>query len=228
MTKRLFLFIVLTVGFLSYRNVCAANEINRLELQREITIEKGTAEIVFPILLVNSNEITGFQCDLVLSEFFSLATDENGEKKIELSRTTSERHVCETNTMVDGSLRIVCSSFPHASFEGHDGAVLNVTISVSDKVTSGVFLLSLKNIVMTDANATRYSSGDVFCSVILSLPGDVNGDGEVNITDITHIIDKINNQSADDFNERAADLNGDGEINITDVTLLLDIINSVK
>ena len=59
-------------------------------------------------------------------------------------------------------------------------------------------------------------------------PGDANGDGEVNITDITYIIDKINDMPAANFNEKAADLNGDGEINITDVTLLLDIINGVK
>ncbi len=55
--------------------------------------------------------------------------------------------------------------------------------------------------------------------------GDANGDNEVNITDITYIIDKINDKPATDFNEKAADLNEDGEINITDVTLLLDKIN---
>ena len=58
--------------------------------------------------------------------------------------------------------------------------------------------------------------------------GDANGDGEVNITDITYIIDKINDMPAANFNKKAADLNEDGEINITDVTLLLDIINGVK
>ena len=62
----------------------------------------------------------------------------------------------------------------------------------------------------------------------IGIKGDVNGDDEVNITDITYIIDKINNMPAANFNEMAADLNGDGEINITDVTLLLDIINGVK
>ena len=56
-------------------------------------------------------------------------------------------------------------------------------------------------------------------------PGDVNGDTEINITDITNVIDKINNQPSTEFDEKAADLNNDGEINITDVTLILDIIN---
>ena len=60
------------------------------------------------------------------------------------------------------------------------------------------------------------------------LKGDANADSEINITDITYIIDKINNKAPENFNEEAADVNGDGEINITDVTWVLDIINSAK
>ena len=60
------------------------------------------------------------------------------------------------------------------------------------------------------------------------LKGDANGDSEINITDITYIIDKINNKAPENFNEEAADVNGDDEINITDVTWVLDIINSAK
>ena len=60
------------------------------------------------------------------------------------------------------------------------------------------------------------------------LKGDANADSEINITDITYIIDKINNKAPENFNEEASDVNGDGEINITDVTLVLDIINAAK
>ncbi len=60
------------------------------------------------------------------------------------------------------------------------------------------------------------------------IPGDANGDGEVNITDVTYVLDKINGVPADNFVEKAADVNADGEVNITDVTLVLDIINSAK
>ena len=56
-------------------------------------------------------------------------------------------------------------------------------------------------------------------------PGDANVDGNINITDVTYIIDKINNRPSANFNQQAADVNGDGEVNITDVTLVLDIIN---
>ena len=72
---------------------------------------------------------------------------------------------------------------------------------------------------------TDITETDGMISFRVYKPGDVNGDTEINITDITNVIDKINNQPSTEFDEKAADLNNDGEINITDVTLILDIIN---
>ena len=54
-----------------------------------------------------------------------------------------------------------------------------------------------------------------------ALPGDVNGDGEVNIADINAVIDMILGGSG---NTAAADVNGDGEINIADINAVIDII----
>ena len=57
------------------------------------------------------------------------------------------------------------------------------------------------------------------------LLGDVNGDGEVNIGDVTRIIDVILGDVVDDDDMLArADVNGDGEVNIGDVTRVIDII----
>ena len=53
-----------------------------------------------------------------------------------------------------------------------------------------------------------------------SIPGDVNGNGEVNIADLNAAIDVILGYSSN----AAADVNGDGEINIADVNAIIDII----
>lgn len=53
------------------------------------------------------------------------------------------------------------------------------------------------------------------------LKGDVNGDGEVDVRDITALIDVIMNSISD--NPRA-DVNGDGDIDVRDITALIDII----
>ena len=53
-----------------------------------------------------------------------------------------------------------------------------------------------------------------------SLAGDVNSDGEVNISDINALIDVILTTNV----RRSADINADGEVNISDVNALIDLI----
>lgn len=58
------------------------------------------------------------------------------------------------------------------------------------------------------------------------LPGDVNGDGEINITDVTMLIFALLNDDFSDINMENADVNGDGMVNITDVvTLIYNLLN---
>ena len=53
-----------------------------------------------------------------------------------------------------------------------------------------------------------------------AMTGDVNGDGEVNISDVNIVIDHILSGKTD----TASDVNGDSEVNISDVNALIDII----
>lgn len=57
-----------------------------------------------------------------------------------------------------------------------------------------------------------------------TLEGDVNGDGEVNIGDVTALISIILSGTPSSAYDSSADVNGDGEINIGDVTALIAII----
>ena len=55
--------------------------------------------------------------------------------------------------------------------------------------------------------------------------GDVNGDGEVSVTDITMIVSNILGVTTDNvFIASNADINGDGGIDVKDVMLVVDII----
>ena len=57
------------------------------------------------------------------------------------------------------------------------------------------------------------------------LRGDVNESGEVNIADVTSLIDYLLG-SGNTVNELAADVNSDNAINIADVTALIDMLLS--
>lgn len=59
-----------------------------------------------------------------------------------------------------------------------------------------------------------------------TLKGDINGDREVNVADVTTLVDYILGKNPTNCNEGACDINGDNEINVSDVTSLVDIILS--
>ena len=54
--------------------------------------------------------------------------------------------------------------------------------------------------------------------------GDVNGDGEVNISDINSAIHIILGGAADSDTMRRADVNNDGEVNISDINMIIGVI----
>ena len=56
-----------------------------------------------------------------------------------------------------------------------------------------------------------------------SLRGDMNGDGEVNIADVTSLIDYLLSSGLE-VDPACADVNRDGAINIADVTMLIDYL----
>ena len=59
-----------------------------------------------------------------------------------------------------------------------------------------------------------------FVSANAAIKGDVNGDGEVTISDVNAVIDMILTDNVQEI----GDVNGDGEVGISDVNALIDII----
>lgn len=57
-------------------------------------------------------------------------------------------------------------------------------------------------------------------------PGDANGDGSVNESDIDAVMDLLLGKTSGDFNKVAADMNGDGKVNVADIVKIVNLINS--
>ncbi len=92
----------------------------------------------------------------------------------------------------------------------------NIRIQNKNKLTVVVLLIDKETGKIINAN--KYAMGGSF------IPGDVNGDGLVNVTDIVATVNFIMEKPSDNFNKEAADLNGDGEVNVTDIVMMVSII----
>ena len=101
---------------------------------------------------------------------------------------------------------------------------------VSDLAEGGTFFYRVKA-VYTDGTESDWSESGIVTLVEGQghpyQAGDVNHDGNVNIADVTALIDYLlggNNAVC----TICADVNGDSEVNISDVTTLIDLVLSGK
>ena len=69
-------------------------------------------------------------------------------------------------------------------------------------------------------------NGSAWVDMTASTRGDVNGDGSVNISDVTTLIDYLLSGNPSGVNLTAADCNQDSSVNISDVTALIDYLLS--
>ena len=68
----------------------------------------------------------------------------------------------------------------------------------------------------------EYWKNFTFISEINVETGDIDGDGEINVGDVTALINKLLNAAS--FDDDVCDINVDGEVNVTDVTSLINMI----
>ena len=93
----------------------------------------------------------------------------------------------------------------------------NVTVTNAEGTTT-IALAEVQNMYFSNDGSTTpvYQKGDV------------NMDGQVNIADVTALIDYLLSGDATNINVEAANVNEDDAVNIADVTALIDMLLSVN
>ena len=119
---------------------------------------------------------------------------------------------------------------PDTVIAGNDLHLSVPTASWVDTENMGSYPLTLSTIQLnmgTSKTGQKYTIDfDGFETVYNAIPaenkGDINGDGVVNVSDVTALINKILGLS--DYSNTACDINGDGVVNVSDVTDLINMI----
>ncbi len=157
-------------------------------------------QIILSVQMNNTLAVRGFQFDLLLPDGITVATDEDDFLMVELStaRTTEKKmNYFDTETLEDGSLRVLCNSSKAYTFDGNSGEVCTITVNVASGL-GGDFDINLNNVVLTDPDAERYpidgsqsvisvKEKDCDCGIL----GDLNKDGKISVADVMLLVKMV-------------------------------------
>ncbi len=114
------------------------------------------------------------------------------------------------------------------------GRILQIRLHTMADATDGKTTLCVTKMKWTDAAAGKETEIEhrvparitIAEAEILADAGDVNQDGEVNLTDVKLIMQYYNREKSLNSQQKAnADVNGDGKVNLTDAKLIMQYYN---
>jgi hypothetical protein len=190
----------------------------------DFTINPGETMTV-SIMLDNEAAYTAFQTDLYLPEGLAVE-QEDGDYIFDLTSRRGSDHTLSAQLRGDGSIRLLSYSLRIKPYSGNSGALVTFNVTADSHFTGSASIL-LKNILFTTTGGAEIPFANETCTVTNAStvqPGDVNGDNEVGISDVSALIDYLLGLGDDWFNTDAADVNGDTIVSIADVSALIDIL----
>jgi hypothetical protein len=136
---------------------------------------------------------------------------------------------------INGTSTLIFKAAPYGSDDG-----TSLTLSVNGNATLSETQLTMKSgewttytltltgqgqVSITFSPAKRLFLDDVIMVSEKTIPGDVDGDGVVEIADVITLSSIVAGKAvADDYDAVAADLDEDGELTITDIVRLIDLL----
>ena len=190
---------------------------NKITISDISSVPGGSATL--SVNMNNETQIASFSVDLHLPTGVTPKTDTNGNIVVKAG-TRVPMNVLG-NVLTDGTCRFV--AMPNGqTISAGEGMVFSFVIKSSDEMEVGNYEISTNNIRLVKNDLLRIRPFGTTSKLTLNeiALGDVNGDGEVDITDATIIVYYVLGRTSN-LNLTVADINGDGEVDITDATIIV-------
>lgn len=173
----------------------------------------------------NLTAVTGFQTDIYMPEGLSIKIDEDDFYYIDLTTRATRGHTIDGSAMSDGAVRVIAYTTDLNPFKLNTGAVATITLVASTDF-AGTHTIEVRNTELAAADGKQFYPADETCNVNKqpdTKPGDVNGDGVVDMSDMNIAINVIlgKGQFADN---PGADVNGDGVVDMSDLNSVINLI----
>ena len=173
------------------------------------------------IQLNNEASYTAFQLDITLPEGVELVSAE-GEYEVALAGRAASTHALTVSSVGDGAFRVLAYSSQNDAFSGQSGDLLLLTLKATEDF-EGPSTISITQVRFTTTaiHEVKFPDISAVCDVRNYLPGDVNGDGRVDLTDAIMIVYRSLGSTPTGFVEEAADVNEDTRIDLTDAIIVV-------
>lgn len=218
MIKRILVVVTAMVAL----NVAAGN---RFYLTDFVIAPGETMQVA--MILENDESFTAFQTDLLLPEGLSVVEDD-GDFLFDLTKRNASDQTIISKMRDDGALRMVSFCMSVKPYSGNSGALVVINLTASEDFAA-LANIRLKNSFFTTVEGVEFVLPRESCEVQLvsqQIKGDADGDGKVNISDVTFMIDYLLMGCQTSFHTENADIDGNGIVNISDVTDLIDSLLS--
>ena len=179
--------------------------------------------VTIPIKMKNTDNITAFSLDVEIPSGTSFIG-------AELTGARSNGHGLSSNVSYDWSsnrsvVSFACLSLENKVFAGNDGVIVNITLNIPENMNEGEYSILLKNIEMTVSPTKKYNP-ESYSSIINVIepyvPGDVNNDGSITITDAVGVVAFIIESNTQNLCRRAADADENGVIDVADAVWVVN------
>ena len=187
------------------------------------TVAAGST-FTLPIYNLMADEISSYQFDLYLPDGYTFVNVEPGAACDEQAFVGYQQSDQYNNGR---RYRRVMLSNANTSGDYHEDPIALVTLQAP--ASAGKAYISLENQIINSPSATYtdwYNSYAMITVGTGGTRGDVNGDGNVNISDVTALINYLLSHNATGLNLQNANCNQDSTINISDVTALINFLLS--
>jgi len=176
----------------------------------------------------NNVTVAGMSFTLTLPDDFSLITDDGGIISTLDSQRASSSKFMVMSSQSGNSYLIRVLPISGTTISGTDGTVLTVRLK-NTNAEEGTYELKVNNSSFTVKNADNTFETlplvDVISTIEITgnLLGDVNGDGNVDLTDAIMIVNHSLDNTPSNFRIGVADVNGDGNIDLTDAIIVVNM-----
>ena len=128
--------------------------------------------------------------------------------------------------VIDNTLIVIMFSLEACVIPNGENHIANINYYIPESVDLGQNIpLEFGNTIVSDQFGNEIPSAGESGSILVGMAGDINGDGQVNVSDIVLAVSfAISSQTPTPYQLWAGDVNDDGMVNVLDIVTIVNMI----